>query len=103
MQTRIRTAIILSTLTGLTGVWLVLAPFILGYQPSGDPWVTATTHHVATGTVLALVSLTAVFTMIGGALRSLDGTAEAAVTPDRSHLGSRERDAQEERDAWNRG
>ena len=44
MQTRIRTAIILSTITGLIGVWLVLAPFILGYQPSGDPWITATTN-----------------------------------------------------------
>jgi hypothetical protein len=102
MQARIRTAIVLSTVTGLTGVWLVLAPFILGYQPSGDPWITATTHHVATGAVLALISWTTVFTMIGGALRILDGAAEAAATPDRSHLGSRERDARVERDTWNR-
>ncbi len=103
MQTRIRTAIILLIITGLTGIWLVLAPFILGYQPIGDPWITATTHHVATGTVLTLVSLTTVLTIIGGALRFLDGTAEAAAMPDRSHLGAREREAHEERDAWNRG
>jgi hypothetical protein len=102
MQTRIRTAIILSTITGLSGVWLVLAPFLTSYQPSGGPWITATTHHVTTGAVLAIVSFAAVFTMLAGALRTLDGMAEAGATPDRSHLGSRERGAQEERDAWNR-
>jgi hypothetical protein len=88
MQTRIRTAIILSTITGLTGVWLVLAPFLGSYQPTGDPWITATTHHVATGATLALVSFAAVFAMIGGALRTLDSTADTAAATDPSHLPS---------------
>lgn len=104
MQTRIRTAIILSTITGLTGIWLAVAPFLASYQPSGDPWGTATIHHVATGAVLAAISFVAVFAMIGGALRSLDSTADLhAQTPDRSHIGPWEREAQGERDAWNRG
>lgn len=89
MQTRMRTAIILLTITGLTGIWLVLAPFILGYQPTGAPWITATTHHVATGTILAVISLAAVLTTIGGALKALDGAVDAtATTVDPGHFGS---------------
>lgn len=89
MPNRIRTAVILSTITGLAGVWLVLAPFILGYQPTGDSWVTATIHHVATGAVLAVISLVTALTMIGGALRTLDGTADTtAAATDPSHLRS---------------
>lgn len=86
MPNRIRTAIILATITGLTGVWLAIAPFILDYQPTGDPWITATTHHVATGATLAVISLVTALTMIGGALRTLDGTADttaAAAGPNR--------------------
>jgi len=76
MPNRIRTAIILSTITGLTGVWLVLAPFLASYQPTGDPWITATTHHVTTGATLALISLVTALTMIGSALRTLDSAAD---------------------------
>lgn len=89
MQTRIRTAIILSTITGLTGVWLVLAPFLSSYQPTGDPWITATTHHVATGATLAVISLVTALTMIGGALRILDSTTDTTATAtDPNHLPS---------------
>ena len=89
MQTRMRTAIILLPLTGVAGIWLVLAPLLASYQPIGDPWITATTHHVATGTILAVISLAAVLTIIGGALRSLDGMVDAtAAATDPSHLRS---------------
>ena len=89
MQTRMRTAIILLTLTGVAGIWLVLAPFITGYQPIGGPWITATIHHVATGTVLTVISLAAVLAIIGGALKALDGTVDAtATTVDPGHFGS---------------
>lgn len=104
MQTRMRTAIILLTITGLTGIWLVLAPLIASYQPIGDPWITATTHHIATGTVLAVISLAAVLTIIGGALRSLDGTVDTtAAATDPSHRRSRQQQAHEEGDGWNHG
>jgi len=89
MQTRMRTAIILLTITGVTGIWLAVAPFLTSYQPTGDPWITATTHHVATGTALAVISLAAVLTIIGGALKALDGTVDAtATTVDPEHFGS---------------
>ncbi len=77
MQARMRTAIVLLSLAGVTGVWLVVAPFVAGYQSTGDPWITATTHHVVTGAVLVVASLTAVLTIIGGALRALDSGHEA--------------------------
>jgi hypothetical protein len=67
----------------------VLAPFITSYQPTGTPWITATTHHVATGTILAVISLATVLTIIGGALRALDGTVDATSrTLDPEHFGS---------------
>jgi hypothetical protein len=77
MQTRIRIAIILLTVAGLTGVWVVLAPFASRYQAVGDPWITATVHQVATGAALIVVSLAAILTMIGTALHA-SGTASQA-------------------------
>jgi hypothetical protein len=104
MQTRMRTAIILLTITGVAGIWLAVAPFLTSYQPTADPWITATTHHVATGTVLAVISLAAVLTIIGSALRSLDGMVEVAVAmTDSNQPPSGDRHRQEEGDAWNRG
>jgi hypothetical protein len=95
MQTRLRTAIVLLSLAGVTGVWLVLAPFVLGYQSTGEDWITATTHHVVTGTVLVAVSITAALTIVGSALRALAGEApaEAAALPesagrDRDHASA---------------
>lgn len=78
MQTRLRTAIVLLSVAGVTGIWLVLAPFVLGYQPTGGDWITATTHQVTTGAVLVVASLTAALTIIGSALRAL-GSSESPV------------------------
>lgn len=104
MQTRVRTAIILLTITGVAGIWLVLAPFVSGYQPSGAPWITATVHHVATGAILAVVSFASVLTVLGGALRSLDATSDAEIaTMGPSHLPLGEPERHEEEDPWNRG
>jgi hypothetical protein len=78
VQTRLRSAIILLTLAGIAGIWLVLAPFVDSYQPAGDAWITATTHHVVTGALLVVVSLAAVLTIIGTALRALATTSQTA-------------------------
>ncbi len=84
-----RTAIILLTITVVAGIWLAVAPFLTSYQPTGAPWITATTHHVATGTLLAVISLAAVLTIIGGALKALDGTVDStAATVDPGHFES---------------
>jgi hypothetical protein len=97
MQTRIRTTIVLLTITGVTGIWLVIAPFLNRYQAIGEPWITATTHHVVTGAVLAVASLAAALTIIGSALRSLDGMIVATVetTDSDQRLSGRPNDAAE--------
>jgi hypothetical protein len=79
MPTRLRTAIVLLAVAGVAGIWLVLAPFIDGYQAAGDPWITATTHHVITGTLLTVISLVTILTIIGTALPTL---GDVATSPD---------------------
>ncbi|MFP4636413.1 MAG: hypothetical protein ACLFRD_11170 [Nitriliruptoraceae bacterium] len=41
----------------LIGVWLLLAPFAVGYQPEGADWIEATTIGVVTGVVLVVLGL----------------------------------------------
>jgi hypothetical protein len=41
----------------LIGIWLVLAPFAVGYQPDGAGWVDATLIGVVTGGVLIVLGL----------------------------------------------
>ncbi|MGI9048561.1 MAG: hypothetical protein ACR2GU_04165 [Rubrobacteraceae bacterium] len=41
----------------LGGIWLVLAPFALGYQATGDSWTNATRNDVWFGIGLAIVSI----------------------------------------------
>ena len=43
--------------TLLAGAWLMLAPFALGYQPSGAAWVNATVTDFWTGVILLVISL----------------------------------------------
>jgi hypothetical protein len=81
VQTRLRTVITLLTFAGIAGIWLALAPFVASYQAAGDPWITATTHHVVTGAALIAVSLTSVLTVIGTALRALGAQAGDPVEP----------------------
>src|SRR5690606_23469073 len=57
---RLRPAPYLAGLAGaaavaLTGVWLVVAPFAVGYQPDGADWVDATIIGVATGAGLIVL------------------------------------------------
>lgn len=75
MPTRLRTAIVLLAIAAGAGIWLVLAPFVGSYQAAGDPWITATTHHVVTGALLVLISLVTILTVIGTALPTLGDRA----------------------------
>ena len=43
----------------LAGGWLILAPFALGYQPSGADWVSQTTNNFVVGICVAVVALVA--------------------------------------------
>ena len=53
----------------LIGVWLLIAPLAVGYQPEGADWVDATFIGVATGAALLLLGLLTLF-VVAGALRA---------------------------------
>lgn len=58
-----------ATIVTLIGVWLVVAPFAVGYQPDGAEWVDATIVGVASGVTLILLGLLALLSS-GRALRA---------------------------------
>jgi hypothetical protein len=70
----LRRAIVLLLAAAIVGVWLVLAPFLLDYQPVGARWVTATRQQLATGAALTAASVATVLTMVGTALRGAGAT-----------------------------
>ncbi len=51
------------------GVWLFLAPFVVGYQEVGEEWVAATRNDLWTGGLLMLVSTLTLFIFAALALR----------------------------------
>jgi hypothetical protein len=53
----------------LIGIWLVAAPFAVGYQPDGAEWVDATIIGVATGAGVILFGL-ATLLVVARALRA---------------------------------
>ena len=59
-------------LTGLAGGWLILSPWALAEQPTGQTWTAATQTAVFTGlglVVLAVIGLVAVFVEVVSGLR----------------------------------
>jgi hypothetical protein len=61
-----------SFITLLVGGWLMLAPYALGYQPSGKAWVNQTILDFWTGlgvAVISLISLAAFTATLVGELR----------------------------------
>jgi hypothetical protein len=68
----------------LTGGWLILAPFALGYQPYGTDWVSQTTNSFVVGicvAVVALVALALFFMSLLGSLRAAGVLAARAQAP----------------------
>jgi hypothetical protein len=60
----------LAVITGIGG-WLVAAPFVLRYQPSGARWTGAARMDVAVGAVLIVAGLAGFLTALGGRVREL--------------------------------
>jgi hypothetical protein len=58
------------------GAWLIAAPFVLRFQPSGAPWTGAARMDVVVGAVLAVAGFAGFFVALGGRVREL--YAEAA-------------------------
>lgn len=55
----------------LAGGWLILAPFALGYQPSGANWTSQTTNDFVTGIPVAVVALASFLLFFFGLLGAL--------------------------------
>lgn len=61
-----------ATTVTLIGVWLVVAPFAVGYQPEGAEWADATIIGVVSGgavTLLGLLALLVAFGALRGEVR----------------------------------
>jgi hypothetical protein len=55
----------------LTGAWLIAAPFVLRFQPSGAHWIGASRMDMVTGGVLVVAGVTGFFVALGGRVREL--------------------------------
>lgn len=55
----------------LGGLWLVAAPFAVGYQPIGADWVTATVNDMWVGGLVSGISFIGLVVYAADALREL--------------------------------
>lgn len=78
MSPQARVGLITTVLTFLGGVWLFLAPFIVGYQEVGEGWIDATRNDLWVGGILMAVSTLTLFLFAAFALR------DAAIRADES-------------------
>jgi hypothetical protein len=62
------------------GVWLVAAPFALGYQHPGAGWTGATRTDVVTGALLAVAGFAGTFCVIAGRVGELYADARSAAS-----------------------
>ena len=61
----------------LTGIWLLMSPFAMTTQPSGQPWIASTINTVTLGGVLLVVSLFGILSYLVLALLDLMLEAQA--------------------------
>jgi hypothetical protein len=69
------------------GIWLVAAPFALGYQAPGSAWTGATNTDVITGGVLAAAGFIGIFGVIAGQVGELYRAGSAASLADAADRG----------------
>ena len=90
MVSRIGVAGILAVFAA--GIWLVAAPFALGYQLAGAGWTGATKTDVITGGLLAVAGFAGLFGVAAGRVGELYADARSAAslagTADRENSGS---------------
>jgi hypothetical protein len=74
------------------GIWLVVAPFAVGYQVAGAGWTGATKTDVITGGLLAVAAFAGLFGVTAGRVSELYAdarpAASLAATADRENSGS---------------
>jgi hypothetical protein len=62
------------------GLWLVAAPFAVGYQHPGAGWTDATRTDVITGGLLAAAGFAGIFCVIAGRVSELYADARSAAS-----------------------
>jgi hypothetical protein len=64
--------------TLLTGVWLIIAPFVMQTQPAAKRWTPSTINDVVLGGILFAISVVAILAILGLGLRGLVQAASQA-------------------------
>jgi hypothetical protein len=83
MNRATRLGLVATVVTLLGAAWLVLAPFLVGYQPQGADWATATRNDLVVGGALLAVSATALFSILVLSVRALRRAATLRAGEDR--------------------
>jgi hypothetical protein len=83
MNRATRLGLVATVVTLLGAAWLVVAPFVVGYQPQGDDWVTATRNDLVVGGALLVVSAAALFSILVLSVRALRRAATLRTGEDR--------------------
>ena len=83
MNRATRLGLVATVVTLLGAAWLMLAPFVVGYQPQGGDWVTATRNDLVVGGALLVVSATALFSILVLSVRALRRAATLRAGEDR--------------------
>jgi hypothetical protein len=74
----LRLQVVFPVLFALAGIWILLAPIAVDYQPDADAWTAATKNDVVVGAGLVLVSLGLLVAQLTAAART---RLRAAATP----------------------
>lgn len=69
MRPQARIGLATTVLAFMGGVWLFVAPFIVGYQEVGEDWIRATRNDMWNGGVLMAISALTIFLFLAFALR----------------------------------
>jgi hypothetical protein len=83
MNRATRLGLVATVVSLLGAAWLVLAPFVVGYQPQGQDWGTATRNDLVVGGALLAVSATALFSILVLSVRTLRRAATLPARQDR--------------------
>jgi succinate dehydrogenase hydrophobic anchor subunit len=76
MTLQARIGLATTVLSFIGGVWLFLAPFIVGYQEVGEDWIRATRNDLWTGGILMAISVLTFFLFVAFALRDVAARAD---------------------------
>ena|SRR5579864_1699263 len=70
----------------LTGIWVVMSPFAMMTQSSGQHWIASTVNNVVVGTILMVASLFGILGYMLFALRDLLREAQARAATEQASL-----------------